>query len=162
MNKTLQLVSDKLGSTVGDITSYVKDDKNTAYVIGGVGAIALLGALCVKRNRDKPTTFELSGGSIEKAKVKKEWDNYASSFGEDGTGQGIKDRSKTVELVDVFYSLVTDIYEWGWGQSFHFSPKLPGAFSAACLAALIRARCRSGRPNCICANAFAVALGNTC
>jgi hypothetical protein len=21
---------------------------------------------------------------------------------------------------------VTDIYEYGWGQSFHFSPKLPG------------------------------------
>jgi hypothetical protein len=35
-------------------------------------------------------------------------------------------RSKTVQLVDVFYSLVTDIYEYGWGQSFHFSPKLPG------------------------------------
>ena len=22
--------------------------------------------------------------------------------------------------------MITDIYEWGWGQSFHFSPKLPG------------------------------------
>jgi 24-methylenesterol C-methyltransferase len=28
-------------------------------------------------------------------------------------------------LVDTFYNLVTDIYEWGWGQSFHFSPSLP-------------------------------------
>lgn len=27
--------------------------------------------------------------------------------------------------MDTFYNLVTDIYEWGWGQSFHFSPKLP-------------------------------------
>ena len=30
------------------------------------------------------------------------------------------------ELVDTFYNLVTDVYEWGWGQSFHFSPLLPG------------------------------------
>lgn len=30
-----------------------------------------------------------------------------------------------MHLVDVFYSLVTDLYEWGWGQSFHFSPQLP-------------------------------------
>lgn len=30
---------------------------------------------------------------------------------------------------------VTDIYEWGWGQSFHFSPKLPGKDWAASEAA---------------------------
>ncbi|KAG6518610.1 hypothetical protein ZIOFF_022090 [Zingiber officinale] len=29
-------------------------------------------------------------------------------------------------FVDTFYNLVTDIYEWGWGQSFHFSHSLPG------------------------------------
>ena len=28
--------------------------------------------------------------------------------------------------MDTFYSLVTDIYEWGWGSSFHFSPQLRG------------------------------------
>ena len=26
------------------------------------------------------------------------------------------ERSKTTELVNVFYDLVTDLYEWGWGQ----------------------------------------------
>ena len=40
---------------------------------------------------------------------------------------------------------MTDIYEWGWGQSFHFSPLLPGknagqseAAHEAGLAALLR------------------------
>ena len=28
--------------------------------------------------------------------------------------------------MNTFYSLVTDIYEWGWGTSFHFAPGLPG------------------------------------
>ena len=32
-------------------------------------------------------------------------------------------------------NLVTDIYEWGWGQSFHFSPRLPGKDWAASEAA---------------------------
>jgi 24-methylenesterol C-methyltransferase len=46
------------------------------------------------------------------------------------------DRSERVaDLVDKFYSLVTDLYEWGWGQSFHFSPLLPGKNWAACEAA---------------------------
>lgn len=29
-------------------------------------------------------------------------------------------------MVDSFYNLVTDFYEWGWGQSFHFAPRLKG------------------------------------
>lgn len=36
------------------------------------------------------------------------------------------DHCDLAELVDTFYNLVTDVYEWGWGQSFHFSPLLPG------------------------------------
>jgi sterol 24-C-methyltransferase len=26
-------------------------------------------------------------------------------------------------MVNHFYNLVTDFYEWGWGQSFHFAPR---------------------------------------
>ena len=38
---------------------------------------------------------------------------------------------QVAELVDKFYSLVTDLYEWGWGQSFHFSRRLPNRDWAA-------------------------------
>lgn len=103
--------------------------KEKYYVAaGGVLATAALGAYLVSSNssyKKKPSSFELSGGSIERSEVKKEFDAYSASYGTEA-GTGIVDRSKTVHLVDVFYSLVTDIYEWGWGQSFHFSPKLPG------------------------------------
>lgn len=37
----------------------------------------------------------------------------------------MKNSERVAQFVDKFYSLVTDIYEWGWGQSFHFSPLLP-------------------------------------
>ncbi|KAG1677547.1 hypothetical protein FOA52_014445 [Chlamydomonas sp. UWO 241] len=76
--------------------------------------------------KSKPTSFELSGGSIMSSDVQGEFDAYNASYGAMGTGEGIKNREETVHLVDIFYSLVTDFYEWGWGQSFHFSPKLPG------------------------------------
>ncbi|KAH0897962.1 hypothetical protein HID58_047530 [Brassica napus] len=33
---------------------------------------------------------------------------------------------ESTRLRHTFYNLVTDIYEWGWGQSFHFSPSIPG------------------------------------
>ncbi|GFH20994.1 methyltransferase [Haematococcus lacustris] len=103
---------------------------NQKYALGAVGGLAsvyLAGSLLARSSSQgrKPAAFELTGGSIARENVAKEFKEYSASFGEDGTGTGIKDRNKTVHLVDVFYSLVTDIYEWGWGQSFHFSPKLP-------------------------------------
>lgn len=36
------------------------------------------------------------------------------------------ERSRTASLVNTFYNLVTDFYEWGWGESFHFSVPIPG------------------------------------
>lgn len=34
--------------------------------------------------------------------------------------------NKYTDLVNTYYNLATDFYEWGWGQSFHFANKLPG------------------------------------
>jgi 24-methylenesterol C-methyltransferase len=94
---------------------------------GGIVSLWLAGRLISAGSSfgRRPSAFELTGGSIARENVAKEFKEYAASYGSEA-GTGIVDRSKTVHLVDVFYSLVTDIYEWGWGQSFHFSPKLPG------------------------------------
>lgn len=35
-------------------------------------------------------------------------------------------KEKAAEVTNTYYNLATDFYEWGWGQSFHFSPPLPG------------------------------------
>jgi len=71
-----------------------------------------------------PSSFGLSGGSCKDSG--KDFNKYMSSYGEMGSGEGIIARDETPGLVDTFYSLVTDIYEWGWGQSFHFAPRLAG------------------------------------
>ena len=34
--------------------------------------------------------------------------------------------SNYAEVVNTYYNLATDFYEWGWGQSFHFANKLAG------------------------------------
>lgn len=44
----------------------------------------------------------------------------------DGAEARLGDAARVAAFVDKFYSLVTDLYEWGWGTSFHFSPALPG------------------------------------
>eukprot|EP00879_Flechtneria_rotunda_P005200 GHRR01005482.1.p1 GENE.GHRR01005482.1~~GHRR01005482.1.p1 ORF type:complete len:307 (+),score=69.35 GHRR01005482.1:887-1807(+) len=121
-------ISEHIGNASDKWNSANREQKIGTAVAGGA-TLALAGVFVYRRlskaYKNRPTIFELSGGSIDKDKVKNEWNNYESSYGKEA-GEGIKDRSKTIQLVDIFYSLVTDIYEYGWGQSFHFSPKLPG------------------------------------
>ncbi|PNW75007.1 hypothetical protein CHLRE_12g500500v5 [Chlamydomonas reinhardtii] len=128
----------------GEFDKLSTTQKYAVGIAGGVTSLYLLAKVLKGSDRDKPTTLQLSGGSIDSSKVKDEFTAYADSYGKNA-GEGITDRSKTVHLVDVFYSLVTDIYEWGWGQSFHFSPKLPNkdlkaseAAHEARIAALLR------------------------
>lgn len=41
--------------------------------------------------------------------------------------QSITHRKKEYKtMVNSFYDLVTDFYQWGWGQSFHFAPRVKG------------------------------------
>ncbi|XP_076942168.1 24-methylenesterol C-methyltransferase 2-like [Bidens hawaiensis] len=66
---------------------------------------------------------KLSGGSIERDHVQENYNNYWSFF---RRPKEIEKAENVPAFVDTFYNLVTDIYEWGWGQSFHFSPAIPG------------------------------------
>jgi len=50
-----------------------------------------------------------------------------SKVGTTSTTDSIRNREKEyATMVNSFYDLVTDFYEWGWGQSFHFAPRLKG------------------------------------
>ncbi len=49
------------------------------------------------------------------------------NVGEISTQASIKKREAEYDvMVNSFYNLVTDFYEWGWGQSFHFAPRFVG------------------------------------
>eukprot|EP00891_Asterochloris_glomerata_P000788 jgi/Astpho2/788/e_gw1.00016.125.1_t len=144
MHGTVRGAGDHLERAWHDIADYSRD--NRKLVIAGAALAVVSGAFLLRPTNynKKPGTRELGGGSIERTKIKHEMDAYTKSYGK-GPGEGILDRNKTTELVNTFYNLVTDIYEWGWGQSFHFSPLLPGKNAAqseaaheARLAALLR------------------------
>ncbi|CAN0845752.1 24-methylenesterol C-methyltransferase 2 [Linum grandiflorum] len=81
--------------------------------------VCLLGSAEVKGKH----ASQLTGGSISGEKIQDKYNQYWSFF---RSPSQIETADKVPAFVDTFYNLVTDIYEWGWGQSFHFSPSLPG------------------------------------
>ncbi|KAG6536796.1 hypothetical protein ZIOFF_001865 [Zingiber officinale] len=64
---------------------------------------------------------------IMQDKVQDKYKQYLSFFlcSKEGI-TAVPDDDNVPAFVDTFYNLVTDIYEWGWRQSFHFSHSLPG------------------------------------
>jgi sterol 24-C-methyltransferase len=67
-------------------------------------------------------------------------DEYAAMFDEkeDEKGQSAakiaERKGKYTTMINHYYDLVTDFYEYGWGQSFHFAPRHPGESFAASVA----------------------------
>ena len=54
-----------------------------------------------------------------------------------------------VDLVNSYYNLATDFYEWGWGQSFHFAEKARDSRSPGrCAACVIDAIAHKAAPRC--------------
>lgn len=74
--------------------------------------------------RTGASLFKLSGGGIKKHDVAKFMDGYEKSYKTqpDGalTWHHIS-KEDSVKMVNTFYDLVTDAYEWAWDISFHFS-----------------------------------------
>ncbi len=102
-----------VGASEQVVQAFDKLTSEQKLALGALGGLttAYLATTLLARSADKPTAFELTGGSIASENVDKEFKEYSASYASVGTGQGVTDRSKTVQLVDVFYSLVTDIYE---------------------------------------------------
>ena len=51
--------------------------------------------------------------------------NYEQRYGGDGRGDSDERKRDYKNYVTTYYDLVTDFYEYGWGQSFHFAPRAP-------------------------------------
>jgi sterol 24-C-methyltransferase len=113
----------------------------TVYAIAGVGALlsmaiagavstyAMLGVLLVALIIGRPLLSGISltvdflsslGGSKRHGRI----DGYNAQFSEDASTE---DRNKDyANLVDSYYDLATEFYEWGWGTSFHFADRRKG------------------------------------
>ena len=59
---------------------------------------------------------------------------YEQRFRKHKLGGLEKKESDQKKFNDLYYDLATDFYEYGWGRSFHFAPRVPGESLAASLA----------------------------
>ena len=76
----------------------------------------------------QPALTDLIQTSLPTEQVKSTVDEYHSFHA--GTAEGRK--THYTQMVNDYYDLVTDFYEFGWGQSFHFAPRHKGeAFHAS-------------------------------
>ncbi|GMH39834.1 hypothetical protein BSKO_07738 [Bryopsis sp. KO-2023] len=99
--------------------------KSTVLVAVGAGALVCTGFYLLSKSKKGSGTLGLSGGNIEDSGVKDAFAAFSEAYNIE-SGAGIKDHEKAAEVTDTYYNLATDFYEWGWGESFHFSPPLPG------------------------------------
>jgi sterol 24-C-methyltransferase len=77
-----------------------------------------------------PNVTELVQTSLPKDQVKGAIDEYNSFHAADVDTR----KSKYMAMVNDYYNLVTDFYEYGWGQSFHFAPRFKNETFAASIA----------------------------
>ncbi|CAB9531552.1 methylenesterol C-methyltransferase 2 [Seminavis robusta] len=143
------VLSDKTEKMLNDISNAMMDKGAITSV--GKACVAFVGANVVYRvsrnlKRDAHggtfTDFFAGGFNIlsnkesilSRDKVKDTVDSYESLFdgvhketGKSNSDDSIKKREKEYKtMVDSYYNLVTDFYEMGWGQSFHFAPRVKG------------------------------------
>eukprot|EP00560_Eucampia_antarctica_P010050 CAMPEP_0197831298 /NCGR_PEP_ID=MMETSP1437-20131217/9125_1 /TAXON_ID=49252 ORGANISM="Eucampia antarctica, Strain CCMP1452" /NCGR_SAMPLE_ID=MMETSP1437 /ASSEMBLY_ACC=CAM_ASM_001096 /LENGTH=405 /DNA_ID=CAMNT_0043434155 /DNA_START=59 /DNA_END=1276 /DNA_ORIENTATION=- len=85
----------------------------------------LTGGVSILSNRDSVLSREKVKGSIDG--YERLFSGARKNVGTTSQEESVKERAKEYKtMVNSFYDLVTDFYEWGWGQSFHFAPRRKG------------------------------------
>ncbi len=59
---------------------------------------------------------------------------YEDRYGQAKRGEFENRQHDFQKFAEIYYDLVTDFYEFGWGRSFHFAPRVPGETFKASLA----------------------------
>ncbi|WP_423917052.1 sterol methyltransferase [Candidatus Poriferisodalis sp.] len=81
-----------------------------------------------------PKLTDLLKGSIDRTSVASSVNSHERSY-DFGSRHGQDPRAANYrEFIENNYNLVTDLYEYGWGESFHFAPRVPGESFHASLA----------------------------
>lgn len=111
-------------AVVGDIVAKL-DNPTVKWVAVGAG-VSGAAYLATKVSWFRKNPFHSFGGktgAMAKDLVNSGINSYNQFFDQEG-GKGVGKRIlSTPEFVDKFYSLITDFYEYGWGESFHFAAR---------------------------------------
>ena len=142
ISKKKMSVSQQIDDLVAKGTKYAEENP---AVLGASAVVALITGIVLFRKAElkrdgKDFTSSLTGGfkilnntdhTLKSSEFKGSIENYEgqfkgarSSVGDITSDESIEERKKRyADMVNDFYNLVTDFYEWGWGQSFHFGPR---------------------------------------
>lgn len=97
--------------------------KTVGLLVVLVAAYAMLGGNQYFRlfpEGDTPGILDMMTNSVSRDRVEAELKRY-----DDGQEKSSKDsQDKVGDMVDAYYNIATDFYEYGWGQSFHFAHTL--------------------------------------
>eukprot|EP00979_Chaetoceros_neogracilis_P006300 scaffold1273_cov258-Chaetoceros_neogracile.AAC.2 len=86
---------------------------------------SIIGGTSLLNNKDSVLSRDGVMDSINE--YEKLFNGARQEVGSTTTKESISMREKEYKtMVNSFYDLVTDFYEWGWGQSFHFAPRRVG------------------------------------
>lgn len=72
-----------------------------------------------------PVNFMRSRENEENGDVAKTAERFVERFDSESASPEAR-KSEATSLVNEYYDLVTDFYEFGWGQAFHFAPRYAG------------------------------------
>jgi sterol 24-C-methyltransferase len=72
--------------------------------------------------------------SVETQHVESRTDEYLGYHDEESGGDLGARKANYTRMINAYYDLVTDFYEYGWGQSFHFAPRHRGESFPASIA----------------------------
>lgn len=127
------------------VTKGTKYAQENPAVVGASAAVAVLASLWIFRKADMERDgndygsqltggmkilnnkdHNLKGGEFDSSI--KEYEGLFSgarqSTGAITSDESVEHRKERYQtMINHFYNLVTDFYEWGWGQSFHFGPR---------------------------------------
>ena len=98
---------------------------NPAAAAGGLCAVAMVAPICA--NGLKLTVRFLS--SLSTSKKHGRIDGYNKLQEGDDAGER---NTEYAALVDSYYDLATEFYEWGWGACFHFADRRGSESFAQC------------------------------
>jgi sterol 24-C-methyltransferase len=131
----------QVDKVVDDVVKY--SSENTAVVGAGAAGVVALSIWLSRRGelkregKDYDSSFgvgKLFAGkdhTLTGTGFKESVDDYEGMFagarkstGAITSDESIEERKdRYAKMVDHFYNIVTDFYEYGWGQSFHFAPR---------------------------------------
>jgi len=105
----------------GAVLLLVSPSLNLLFSLAALAALLLGGGALACGGVQKTLEFLQSlSHSKKQAKI----DGYNSQYGE---GKSAEQRNEDyASLVDSYYDLATEFYEWGWGTSFHFADQRKG------------------------------------